>query len=126
VNKKKIQIDVEEDDKEDERIPCGPEVFNPDFDLDLDIDDAIVQIIDGVLIEGDNEEIKLLFYHYKPDRFNEDDETIRCKGIAEFRTSRSTFNEIVKDFNGKIKMFKMNQGNIDDYLIGDTHPMMYS
>ena len=39
----------------------------PDFDIDLTVDeDVLVQSIDGVFIEGDEEEAKLLFYYNMP------------------------------------------------------------
>lgn len=71
-----------------------------DFDLELDIGEAIVQSIDGVLIKEDGE-VKMLFYHYKADGIDNDEQTIRCKGIAEFRTTKSTFLSIAKELNEK-------------------------
>jgi len=94
-----------------------------DFDLELDIDDAIVQAIDGVLIKSEGEEVKLLFYYYKPDGIDVEEETIRCKGIAEFRTTRSTFKAITKDFNGKLKRINRYQKKIDDYTVKEKQPM---
>ena len=97
--------------------------IDPDFDLELELDDAPVQIIDGVLIKGDEEEVKMLFYHYKPDGIDLDEEKIRCKGIAEFRTSRSTFNEIAKNFKTNIETLDKNQRRIDEYIIMEKNPM---
>ena len=92
-----------------------------DFDLDLDIKDAIVEPIDGVLIKVIDEEIRLLFYYHKPDGVDAEEEVIRCKGVAEFRTSKSTFKEIVRDVNEKFKQIK-NQKKIDDY-VSEKSPM---
>ena len=41
-----------------------------DFDeveFTLDFEDAIVQPVDGVIVQGDDEEIKLLFFYVKPE-----------------------------------------------------------
>ena len=106
--------------KEPESSPeCSEEDI--DFDLDLDIKDAIVEPIDGVLIKVIDEEIRLLFYYHKPDGVDAEEEVIRCKGVAEFRTSKSTFKEIVRDVNEKFKQIK-NQKKIDDYA-SEKSPM---
>jgi hypothetical protein len=69
----------------------------PDFDIELDMGDIVVLPVDGVVIEGDEEVVKLLFYYYKPDRNNGDDEIIQCKCIAEFRASPSHFLTMAND-----------------------------
>jgi hypothetical protein len=66
-------------------------------DLDLDTKDTIVQAVDGVIIDGDDEEIKLLFYYIKPAQDEEIAGIIQCKCVAEFRVSRSRFLEIASD-----------------------------
>lgn len=94
-----------------------------DFDLDLDIKDAIVEPIDGVLIKSTDDEIRLLFYYHKPDGMDVEEEVIKCKGVAEFRTSKNTFKEIVKDVNEKYKLINKNQKKIDDYFSQEKLPM---
>lgn len=68
-------------------------------DIAIDTSEAIVQSIDGVIIQGDDEEVKMMFYYYEPDSYDEDSDVIRCKGIVEFRASRSNFLSIVKTIN---------------------------
>jgi len=102
--------------------PEEPEI-DPDFDLELEIDDAIVQAIDGVLIKADEEEIKLLFYYYKPDGIDIEDEIIYCKGIAEFRISKKNFYTIVKNLNGNLNKLIKHQKKIDNYFYQDRLPM---
>jgi len=76
-----------------------------DFDeveITLDFEDAIVQPVDGVIIQGDDEEIKLLFFYVKPDSNHDEDGIPRCKCVAEFRVSRSRFMNISRDINIKV------------------------
>ena len=68
-------------------------------EITLDFEDAIVQPIDGVIIQGDEEEIKLLFFYIKPDSNHNEDGIARCKCVAEFRVSRSRFMDISRDIN---------------------------
>jgi len=105
------------------RPPNGPEPNNPDFDIQLDIEDVTVNVVDGVLIKGDDEEIRLLFYHLKPDGVDMDEETIKCKAVAEFRTSKSNFDDIAKNFNGTLKSFKFRQRTINDYIKNEMQSM---
>ena len=53
-----------------------------------DFEDAIVQPVDGVSIQGDNEEIKLLFFYMKPESNHDEEGVARCKCVAELRVSR--------------------------------------
>jgi len=112
---KKVDIKSEPDAKKLVVHPDGPHI-DPDLDIDVDVDKVTVQAIDGVLIEGDDEEVRILFYHYKPDAINIEDETIMCQGVAEFRVSRSRFNSIAKDFNLSRERFKTGQKKIDEYF----------
>lgn len=104
-------------------IEVGEDEEEIDFDLDLDIKDAIVEPIDGVLIKATDDEIRLLFYYHKPGGVDVDEEIIRCKGVAEFRTSKNTFREIVKNVNKKYKSISLNQKKIDDFHLCDRSPM---
>lgn len=126
MNKKKLQIGVDLGDKKVNKNPRGPEVDNPDFDLELDFNDTLVGTVDGVLINGDNEEVRLLFYHIKPNGVDPEDETIKCKGVAELRISRSRYNTITKDMGKSLTFYNTNQRKIDDYLTKGTHPMMFT
>jgi len=77
-----------------------------DFDeveIAVDFEDALVQPVDGVVIQGDDEEIKLQFFYVKPESNNEEDGIPRCKCVAEFRVSRSRFIDISRDINIKVK-----------------------
>ena len=115
------KIDRESDAEKLVIHPDEPDI-DPDLDLDVDLEKVIVQAIDGVVIGGDDEEVKMLFYHYKPDAVDIDDETIRCQGIAEFRISRSGFFSIAKNINLSKIRFKTGQKKIDDYF-QDKLPM---
>ena len=79
----------------------------PDTDVDLEVDgdDAIVHPVDGVFIGGDDEEIKLWFFYVKPNTYSKDD-TLKCKCIAEFRVTPSTFKYIVEEFNERLQSLK--------------------
>jgi hypothetical protein len=77
-----------------------------DFDeveITLDFEDAIVQPVDGVIIQGDDEEIKLLFFYVKPESNHDEDGVARCRCVAEFRVSRSRFMNISRDINIKVR-----------------------
>ena len=52
-----------------------------------------------------------------------DEETIKCKAVAEFRTSKSNFDDIAKNFNGTLKSFKFRQRTINDYVKKEMQPM---
>ncbi len=70
-------------------------------EIAVDFEDAIVQPVDGVIVQGDDEEIKLQFFYVKPDSNHDEDGIPRCKCVAEFRVSRSRFMDISRDINIK-------------------------
>lgn len=74
--------------------------------------DAFVQSIDGVFLEGDDEEIKLLFFYFNPTVTPLEDELVQCKCVAEFRASRTRFLEIVKNINIRADCFQRKSDNI--------------
>ena len=96
----------------------------PDFELEMDVDDeAQVQSIDGVIIEGDDEVARLLFYYYKPKGVDAEGELVKCRCIAEFRVSRSKLKEIVKDINDNIRHVRKNLGRRNQNVYQDKLPM---
>lgn len=109
---KEIKCCCEIDDEEDNRPPLD-EGDVPDIGLEMDTEDAIVQAIDGVLVDGDDEEVRMLFYHHKIGGLDLEDDTIRCKAVAEFRMSRKAFNMIVENFNRRGKVLKKQKKTID-------------
>jgi hypothetical protein len=68
----------------------------------LDFEDAIVQPVDSVIVQGDDEEIKLLFFYLKPDSNHDEDGIPRCKCVAEFRVPHSRFMDISRNINIKV------------------------
>ena len=103
--------------------PQGPEPELPELDLELDVDDAVVDVVDGVVIEGDDEEVRLLFYHHKPNGIDLKDEVVRCKCVSEFRISRSSFLPMTMNFNRKAKSLLTRQTKILDYGDQQKLPM---
>jgi hypothetical protein len=93
------------------------------FELDMDIKDAIVEPIDGVLIKDVDDDIRLLFYYHKPGGMDIDEETIECKGVAEFRTSKQVFKEIVKHVNQRYKTLTFQQKTLDEHIQEQQLPM---
>ncbi len=85
-------------------------------EITLDFEDAIVQPIDGVIIQGDEEEIKLLFFYIKPDSNHSEDGVARCKCVAEFRVSRSRFMDISRDINVKVKDIEREREKISMFI----------
>ena len=85
-------------------------------DIELEAEDAIVQVVDGVLIGGDDEEVKMMFYYIKPGGNALEDDRIQCRGVAEFRTSKAKFLEIAKYINFKEKELGRYQRKLDDYM----------
>ena len=69
----------------------------------MDFDDILVQPVDGLIVGGDEEEIKLLFYYIKPESCIDEDGTIEGKGVIELRVSRSKFMDIAKEINMRVK-----------------------
>ena len=81
----------------------GMEAFEPDDDIDFEIGEidmfsATVDAIDGVLVNGDDEVVKLLFYQFMPSE-NDDSDRIRC--LTEFRISKSKFVEMANELYRK-------------------------
>jgi len=74
----------------------------------MDFDDILVQSVDGLIVGGDEEEIKLLFYYVKPESCIDEDGAVEGKGVAELRVSRSKFMGIAKEIN--IKMNEIQKG----------------
>jgi len=120
MNKKNILLDL--DDKKEVKVNSEGSDPGAEFELDLDIAEAIVQVIDGVLIKANEEEIRLLFYYHKPDGIDVEDEVIYCKGVAEFRFSKKNFFNIIKNLNGNLNKLIKNQKKIEDYF-QDRLPM---
>ena len=56
-------------------------------EITLDFEDDIVQSVEDIIIQGDDEEIKLLFFHLKPESNHDKDDIARCKCVEEFRMS---------------------------------------
>ena len=126
MNKKGLLLNTDKSKDSINEIPLGPEMENPDFDLEIDFSDTIVDTIDGVLINGDEEEVRLLFYLIKPDGIDTNDETIKCKGIAEFRIPKSRYKSITKDMLKNLAKLDINQRKIDDFRFNDTNLMMFT
>jgi len=110
-------------EEESENIPPLSEEELPDFDLDMDVDEAVVRVIDGVVIEGDTEEIRMLFYHHKPDPLDVTNNMIRCKAVAELRSSCKTFNKIAKDFGRLNNGLKKRKKTVEQCSNRDRVPM---
>lgn len=72
-------------------------------EIAVDFEDAMVHPVDGVIVDGDNEEIKLQFFYVKPESNQDEDGIPRCKCVSEFRVSRSRFMDIARDINIKVK-----------------------
>ena len=91
----------------------------PDFEevenekIELDVDNVLVRPIDGVIIGGDDEEIKLLFYYTKPETFYDDYGTTQCKCVAEFRMSCTKFMDIANEINELVKEIQKKRGEME-------------
>ena len=81
-------------------------------EITLDFEDAAVQSIDGVIVQGDDEEIKLLFFYLKPESNHDEDGIARCRCVAEFRVSRSKFMDISRDINIKVTVIEKEREKI--------------
>ena len=92
-------------------IPERDEVENEK--IELDVDNVLVRPIDGVIIGGDEEEIKLLFFYVKPESYYEDDETTQCRCVVELRVSCSKFLDIANEINKRIKDIEMGRREIE-------------
>jgi len=95
----------------EKRIPREMEACEPDDEdlekLELDIEDTFVQVVDGIIVGGDDEEVKMLFFYKKPCVQDE------CKGVVEFRTSRSRFLEISREINEMAMVLRGNETGIN-------------
>ena len=90
----------EPDDEIDEESPLDEQERQY---VEIDAEDAIVRAIDGVLVNSDEEEVRMLFYHYTVESELVPDDILRFKAIAEFRTSKTVFNTIVRILNKSAK-----------------------
>ena len=52
--------------------------------IELEVEEAIVQVIDGAIIDGDDEQIKILFYYIRPGGNVLEHDRVLCKGVASF------------------------------------------
>ena len=80
--------------------------FDYEKELVFDLENTLVQVVDGLVISNDDELIKLLFFYIKPGENPETDDKIECKAVAEFRISRSKFMNMFKNMCKKMKCFQ--------------------
>lgn len=85
-------------------------------ELQFDVEDTLVQVVDGVAISNDDELIKLLFYYFKPGENPETDDKVECKAVAEFRISQKGFLGIVKELNNKAKGLRRYHKKLTDFM----------
>jgi len=81
--------------------------------IELDVGNVLVHPVDGVLIGGDEEEIKLLFFYMKPESYYDDGGTPQCRCVAELRMSCSKFLDIANEINKRIKDIEMGRRDIE-------------
>ena len=101
---------------------CEDEIEEDD-DVEFDVDDVIVQPVDGIMIKKEEEEVRLLFFYFKPGMPDAENYLTRYKAVAEFRIPNSTFIKIAEDIEETALCFKEQQKKIDDYLIEEKIPM---
>lgn len=75
--------------------------------MELDIEDTFVQVVDGIIVGGDDEEVKMLFFYRKPCLQDE------CRAVVEFRTSKSRFLEISREINEMAMALRGNEAGIN-------------
>ena len=96
------------------------EVFDEEVDgqpeLEFDVENTTVQVIDGVVISNDDEQLKLLFYYILPGENLDNSNSIQCKGVAEFRISRSKFLDIAKSIKEKARELNKYQRRLSDFM----------
>ena len=63
-------------------------------EITLDFEDVIVQPVDGVIVQRDDEEIKLLFFYLKLESNHDEDSITWFNCAAEFRMFCSKFLDI--------------------------------
>ena len=74
--------------------------------MTVEVDDVLIQSIEGVIIGRDNDEIKLLFSYLMPESYLEENYIKEFKDIAELRGSCSKFMDISREINEKMKEIK--------------------
>jgi hypothetical protein len=84
--------------------------------IELEIDNVLVYPVDGVLIGGNKEEIRLLFFYIKPESYYEDENNTQCRCVAELRMSCSKFFDIANDINGRVKDIEMGEKEIEMFV----------
>ena len=94
-----------------------------DYDMEIDVLESIVQSIDGVIIDGDDDEVKLQFFYLIPGGIDVEEERIRCKCVAEFRVSRKNFMPIAREMNQRAKSFKTKQKTLFAYSTDQEVPL---
>ena len=95
-------------------IVIGENDINDNFDIEMDVNDSIVQTIDGVIIAGDYDEVKLRFVQLIPEGIDLQEEIIRCKCIAELRVTRKKFIPMAKEINKRAKTLLTRQKSLLD------------
>jgi len=95
----------------EKRKPREIEACEPDDEdlekLELDMEDTFVQVVDGIIVGGDDEEIKMLFFYKKPGIQDQ------CRAVVEFRTSKSRFLEISREINEKVMHIRANETGVN-------------
>jgi len=95
----------------EKRIPREMEACEPDDEdlekLELDMEDTFVQVVDGIIVGGDDEEIKMLFFYKKPGMQDQ------CRAVVEFRTSKSRFLEVSQEINEMVKVLRGNESELN-------------
>ena len=98
----------------EKRIPREIEALDEDVMPDeFDTFTANVEAIDGVVVDSDEELVKMLFFHFKPEVELLDDERIRCKCVLEGRISKSRFVEMADDLHRKAMALRGNETGIN-------------
>jgi hypothetical protein len=81
--------------------------------IELDVDNVLVCPVDGVLIGGDKEETRLLFFYMKPESYYEDESSTQCRCVVELRMSCSKFLDIANEINGRVKDLEIGEKEIE-------------
>ena len=96
-------------------IVLGENDIDDNFDIEMDVNDSIIQTIDGVVIAGDYDEVKLRFVQLMPEGIDMEEEIIRCRCIAELRVSRKKFIPIAKELNRRARTLMTRQKSLSSY-----------
>jgi len=83
-----------------DKDPDGPE-------LNFDFEYTGVEPLDGIVIDVDDDQIKLLFYYKKPGNNGD------CRVVVEFRLSQSRFLVIADEFGKRANEFR----NYKEYIV---------